>query len=173
MGLPDNYTNLPTAKKTSRYQAIGNSWAVPVVRWIGKRLKNYAGDSFNLTNRQEFISSRKMEISRQGLFIDFGKDVVEIGANYELNCTETPELCEFKDMRSVVSPYAPEDIYISPVGCYGIIRRKEERNLKINARLEEILLSISSQMSAEEIEKRSRVQRRGRFSEPPKFSLVI
>ena len=30
----------------------------------------------------------------------------------------------------------PEDIYISPVGCYGIVRRKQERNLNINSRLE-------------------------------------
>lgn len=43
--------------------------------------------------------------------------------------------------------------------------KKRERNLKINARLEEVLLDISSQMSAEEIEKRSRVQKRGRFSD--------
>lgn len=67
-------------------------------------------------------------------------------------------------MKDIVSHEAPEDIYISPVGCFGIIRRKSERNLKINSRLEEILLSISSQMSPEEIEKRSRIQKRGRFS---------
>ena len=36
-----------------------------------------------------------------------------------------------------------------------------------NPRLEEVLLSISSQMSAEEIEKRSRIQHRGRFSDNP------
>ena len=67
-------------------------------------------------------------------------------------------------MQDIVSPDAPEDIYISPVGCYGIIRRKTERNLKINPRLEKVLLSISAEMSSEEIEKRSRVQHRGRFS---------
>lgn len=32
MGFPDNYTALESAKRTNRYQAIGNSWAVPVVR---------------------------------------------------------------------------------------------------------------------------------------------
>ena len=68
-------------------------------------------------------------------------------------------------MKNIVSADAPEEIYISPVGCFGIIRRKQERNLKINSRLEEVLLSISSQMSAEEIEKRSRVQKRGRYSQ--------
>ena len=34
----------------------------------------------------------------------------------------------------------------------------------MNARLSEVLLSISSEMSPEEIEKRSRIQKRGRFS---------
>lgn len=57
-----------------------------------------------------------------------------------------------------------EEIYISPVGCYGIIRRKQERNLQINKRLEEVLLNISSKMSPDEIEKRSRVQKRGKLS---------
>lgn len=37
MGFPDNYTNLPGARRTSRYQAVGNSWAVQVVRWLGRR----------------------------------------------------------------------------------------------------------------------------------------
>ena len=41
-GLPDNYTLVPhrgkMAKDTPRYQSIGNSLAVPVVRWIGERI---------------------------------------------------------------------------------------------------------------------------------------
>ena len=63
------------------------------------------------------------------------------------------------------------------LGCHLVqaeqkgLRRKRERNLKINARLEEVLLDISSQMTAEEIEKRSRVQKRGRFSDPVEISL--
>ncbi|WP_295639081.1 hypothetical protein, partial [uncultured Mailhella sp.] len=63
-------------------------------------------------------------------------------------------------------------IYLSPVGCQGIMRRKQERNLKINARLEEILLKIASTMSAEEIEKRSRVQKRGRFNAKEKSQIT-
>jgi DNA (cytosine-5)-methyltransferase 1 len=45
-GFPDNYTAIPWRKKTAsecpdgpRYKALGNSWAVPVVRWIGNRIK--------------------------------------------------------------------------------------------------------------------------------------
>lgn len=45
MGFPDNYTAIPWRKKPAdqcqdgpRYKALGNSWAVPVVRWIGERI---------------------------------------------------------------------------------------------------------------------------------------
>ncbi|KYK82811.1 DNA helicase [Aggregatibacter actinomycetemcomitans serotype e str. SC936] len=45
MGFPDNYTQIPYRNKpalhcpdTPRYKALGNSMAVPVVRWIGQRL---------------------------------------------------------------------------------------------------------------------------------------
>lgn len=31
MGLPDNYTQIEGAKRTNRYQAIGNSWTIPVI----------------------------------------------------------------------------------------------------------------------------------------------
>lgn len=44
-GFPDNYTKIPYRGKPSencpdapRYKALGNSWAVPVVRWIGERI---------------------------------------------------------------------------------------------------------------------------------------
>ncbi len=37
-GFPDNYTNVPTSSDSSRYKALGNSMAVPVMRWIGVRV---------------------------------------------------------------------------------------------------------------------------------------
>lgn len=41
-GFPDDYTAITIgraiAKDTPRYQAIGNSMAVPVIRWIGERI---------------------------------------------------------------------------------------------------------------------------------------
>lgn len=42
-GFPDGYTNIPWRKAAEapdgpRYKALGNSWAVPVVRWIGSRI---------------------------------------------------------------------------------------------------------------------------------------
>lgn len=165
MGFPDNYTDIKGAKKTNRYQATGNSWAVPVVEWIGKRLLAYNQDEFNLAKNSLGIIKRRHDIEGEGFYIDLGKDIVTINQGLSINCTSIPELSRFSDMKSIVSPDAPEDIYISPVGCYGIVRRKQERDLNINTRLEEVLLSISSQMTPEEIEKRSRVQKRGRFSD--------
>lgn len=45
-GFPDSYTMIPWRKKPSdqcpdgpRYRALGNSWAVPVVSWIGRRIQ--------------------------------------------------------------------------------------------------------------------------------------
>ena len=49
MGFPDDYTLVPLplkgrqtrvrwASDSARYKALGNSWAVPVVRWIGERI---------------------------------------------------------------------------------------------------------------------------------------
>jgi DNA (cytosine-5)-methyltransferase 1 len=38
-GFPDNYTNIPGASDSHRYKALGNSMAVPVMRWIGNRIQ--------------------------------------------------------------------------------------------------------------------------------------
>ena len=39
-GFPDDYTNIPSAKDGPRYKALGNSMAVPCMRWIGERICN-------------------------------------------------------------------------------------------------------------------------------------
>ena len=46
-GFPAGYTAIPWRKKPAsecpdgpRYKALGNSWAVPVVAWLGKRIQN-------------------------------------------------------------------------------------------------------------------------------------
>ena len=41
-GFPDNYTNIKeNCPSGARYKAIGNSMAVPVMRWIGERINGY------------------------------------------------------------------------------------------------------------------------------------
>jgi DNA (cytosine-5)-methyltransferase 1 len=56
-GFPDGYTAIPWRNKTAtdcpdgpRYKALGNSWAVPVVRWIGERINKELGNDQNATN---------------------------------------------------------------------------------------------------------------------------
>ena len=42
-GFPDGYTDVPyrgkPAPDSKRYKALGNSMAVPVMRWIGERIR--------------------------------------------------------------------------------------------------------------------------------------
>jgi DNA (cytosine-5)-methyltransferase 1 len=39
-GFPDNYTNIKeNCPSGARYKALGNSMAVPVMKWIGKRIQ--------------------------------------------------------------------------------------------------------------------------------------
>jgi DNA (cytosine-5)-methyltransferase 1 len=45
-GFPDNFTQIPWRNKAAedcpdgpRYKAMGNSMAVPVMRWIGERIE--------------------------------------------------------------------------------------------------------------------------------------
>ena len=162
MGFPDNYTNLDKSTKTCRYQAIGNSWAVPVVKWIGKRLIE-SDDLCDLIDETDpCLIKYNISVDDNSLLLLLD-DIVEL-SNRSINCSVIPEQPKYTSLKEIVSSNAQEDIFMSPVGCYGILRRKEERNLKMNNRLEKILKNISSQISIDEIEKRSRIQKRGRFS---------
>jgi DNA (cytosine-5)-methyltransferase 1 len=43
-GFPDGYTNIKDkCPDGPRYKALGNSWAVPVVRWVGERINRALG----------------------------------------------------------------------------------------------------------------------------------
>ena len=46
-GFPDNYTNIkPNCPDGHRYKSMGNSMAVPVMRWIGERINNYKEENY-------------------------------------------------------------------------------------------------------------------------------
>lgn len=166
MGLPDNHTLADKASKTGRYQAVGNSWAVPVVRWIGERIvSSYSNEKHNHIKKIDESSHPKESITREGFFYNLGKGVIKLEDNNFLNCTEVPNNYHFGDMYNIVSSEAPKNLYLSPTACAGIVRRKTERGLGMNLRLEQVLTETASRLSPEEIEKRSRVQKRGEFSE--------
>ena len=45
-GFPDGYTNIKeNCPDGHRYKAMGNSMAVPVMKWIGTRINNYKEDT--------------------------------------------------------------------------------------------------------------------------------
>lgn len=166
MGFPDNYTDVNVGRKsnrTSRYKATGNSWAVPVIKWFGERLIDEDKCDLNL-NANSFSNRNCKKMSNYTLIL-LNKELTTLVSGKIINCSSIPENAMFGTMEDIVSPEAPEKIYLSPVGCYGIVRRADERNAKINPRLREVLLSISSEMDDEEIEKRSRIQKRGVYSQ--------
>lgn len=164
MGFPDNYTNIKGAKRTNRYQAIGNSWAVPVVKWIGERLTSDNNRNQIHVQKRNLMNSVAVHQYQKVTLYDFGKGMIQARGQELINCTERPEACVFRTLREIISGDAPQEIYISPVGCSGIIRRKCERNLSINSRLEKALIRGARMMTEEEIERKSRVQQRGKYS---------
>ena len=155
MGFPDNYTNIKGARKSNRYNSVGNSWAVPVVKWLGERIKTLsykdASDWFPIQSTNDF---EYHELSK-------GSFVLK---SEMMNSSEKPTHVALGDMRDIVCTDAQEDIYLSPVGCAGILRRTKERSVGINKTLKDVLSICASKMPDDEIEKRSRVQKRGRLS---------
>jgi len=165
MGFPDNYTAVDFASSTNRYQGTGNSWAVPVVRWIGERLWNAENledvgidfDDFGLVTYRQLFG----EVEYYG----FDRKVVRLADGRAFNATCIPERIVPSNIADVIDTDASEKVFISPVGCKGILRRAEERHMKMNPRLAEIMREISAELPEEEIERISRIQPRGAYSE--------
>ena len=160
MGFPDQYTDIPGARKTNRFQALGNSWAVPVVRWIGSRIE--LGFDRGLNAPFDLLGHLNPDLSFSTVY-NFGSGTVRLSDGRSMNTGPSPARCKFRSLATIVSPEAPESLYITPVGCCGILRRSKTRNLALNSRLRFYLEKISSKMAIEEIEKKSRIQKRGRF----------
>ena len=129
MGFPDDYTNrLPTVRVTNRYQAIGNSWAVPVVSWILYRL-------VHPSDRQMQLPSSTIKQERNKFKLHFLDGFVRT-ANEWINTSAYPYDYSITHMLDIVDTEADEKYYLSPAGCAGIVRRKVERDAGINKRLE-------------------------------------
>jgi DNA (cytosine-5)-methyltransferase 1 len=165
MGFPDDYTEIPSAKPTVRYQGVGNSWAVPVVRWLGNRIASGGDGTIGRADSDFGLLFRQIRVSSEVVLIDLSSSPVHLGNGKIINCSEQPSECVYGNLFDVIEVGAAENFYITPAGCKGILRRKEERKLSMNARLEEVLHEISSRWSDEKIEEISRKQSRGRFSD--------
>ena len=156
MGFPDDYTKISDSKKSNRYQALGNSWVVPVIRWIGERMFS--------KKEAAILNCFPMQSDNDFEYHDLSKGFINLGNGDTLNCSDRPEKQVSGSMCDILSPDATPDIYLSPVGCAGILRRKSERNLSMNPRLEEVLTYCAKTMSKDDIDKKSRIQKRGEFS---------
>lgn len=143
MGFPDNYTLVDGWTDTTRYQAIGNSWAVPVVKWIGRRIYEQLKSS-NLTEPITWIKSIKKTKNNLNAELYLLENVIRINEIQYLNSSEAPNNPTEGNLRDVVETEVPEKFYLSPQACKGILRRKEERDLRMNKELERLLNSISS-----------------------------
>lgn len=164
MGFPDDYTNVSFATSTNRYQGVGNSWAVPVVRWIGERLFNSdILPDLNISDRYLAIMPRYWQFGEVDYF-GFNGEILHLDDGRVINTTCIPETIVPSNIADIIDTAAPEKVFISSVGCKGILRRAEERNMKMNPRLAKLMHSIASQLSDEEIERISRIQPRGAHS---------
>lgn len=132
MGFPDNYTQIEGAKYTNRYQAIGNSWAIPTVQWLGKRIQSPV--NIPLQDLTPTKSDDNME------YYDFNKGIIQLSPTEHLNCSHKPENCKFGDMRKIITETVSEKLFISSVGCKGILRRAKTRNQIVNQRLKKYLV---------------------------------
>ena len=165
MGFPDNYTDIPNTKPTNRYQGVGNSWVIPVVKWFGNQIENYSKEKFTIDENQLGLFGQTLINNKEAIMFDMSMEFIQLDDGTLLNGTEIPETIISSNIADIIQTDVPENFYISPAGCAGIWRRKNERNLNINKRLEQVLSYISSQWTEEEILKKSLVQKRGRFSQ--------
>ena len=138
MGFPDNYTAIANPRLTNRYQATGNSWAVPVIRWIMNRLL----DTVN-NNIEHPIVLPPPTISNNDFTLHLLDDFTNVGGRV-LNASNSCNDFVLTNMLDIVDTEPDEKLYISPTGCAGILRRKREHNAGMNARLEIVLENCSN-----------------------------
>ncbi|MEE1258571.1 MAG: DNA cytosine methyltransferase [Paludibacteraceae bacterium] len=138
MGFPDNYTAIANPRLTNRYQATGNSWAVPVIRWIMHRLL----DATNNNNIKKIVLPHPT-VENDNFTLFMLEDFTNVG-NQFLNASNSCYDFVLTNMLDIIDTEPDEKLYISPAGCAGILRRKREHNAGMNARLEVVLENCSN-----------------------------
>lgn len=133
MGFPDNYTAIANPRLTNRYQATGNSWAVPVIRWVMDRLLETTNNGIH---RPVVLPRPTIQNDNYTLYLlDDFTPIAELYLNASNSCYDFV----LTNMLDIIDTEPAENLYISPAGCAGILRRKREYNAGINARLEVVL----------------------------------
>lgn len=145
MGFPDNYTSVNGNSDTNRFQAIGNSWAVPVVKWIGNQIDNFLKQKTNQEITCWYKSTKKTSnnLNADLFLLD---NVILLNQNLYLNSSAIPNKPIESNLKDIVQvDNVPDKFYLSPQACRGILRRKDERDLNMNLQLEKLMTKISFQ----------------------------
>lgn len=148
MGFPDDYTLVNGNSDTSRFQAIGNSWAVPVIEWIGQRIANH----LCLTDDHSLEWKRLVRPSRNNLNAELYlfDGVIRLGDQLYMNASAIPNSPQEGSLETVIqSEDVPDKFFLSPQACRGILRRKDERDLKMNKELEQLMSRIGDVVEIE------------------------
>lgn len=127
MGFPDNYTVIDNCTLTNRFHASGNSWATNVIKWIMKRLVNDTSTGSVISENVDLLLLKDFHPLKRG---------------YYLNTTNYPYDYQLANFIDILDETPDEKLYISPLGCAGILRRKDERNISMNKRLEIVMRNI-------------------------------
>lgn len=128
MGVPDNYTLIPNVKgDIPRYKALGNAWAVNVIRWIGERIFN------NPSNKVIEL----LPIGSNGIFQFCG--CISTNENCFINGSSSPYNHSTNHIFNILQNNVPNKYYLTVAICEGIIRRSKERNLNMNKRVESLM----------------------------------
>lgn len=140
MGFPDNYTNISSASNTNRYKSLGNSWAIPVIFWIGKRLYDYIINNEE-NNEISSLLTNFIKINQNINLINFSQKLVKLNEITTLNCSFFPEKFIFSDLKNIVDINPSKSLYLSEKACNGILYRANKNNLKINEQLKFFLIN--------------------------------
>lgn len=142
MGIRDNHTKVDGHKHTTRYQAVGNSWAVPVVEWLGSKINQQISSTpSNEDWKTKGRAHANVTSENYKLYLLNGID--QLGESFYLNSSVIPNQPTHGSLFDIIDTQAPEQLYLSQQACRGILRRKEERNLSMNLRLEQLLNQIA------------------------------
>jgi len=146
MGFPDNYTLIKGNSDTNRYHAVGNSWAVPVVKWIGQKINDYQAQKNKNVSHLWGKTLKPIEnnLNAELFLLDAVKRVSQ--TKY-LNSSVAPNNPTYGSLKDIAqSKDVPDKFYLSPKGCAGILRRKGERNIKMNPELEKLMQKTANQL---------------------------
>lgn len=133
MGFPDGYTDIPGASDTNRYQALGNSWAIPVVEWLGERIKNHKSLVKNTPSWINSISPT-MKIGEFSLF-QFEENFLQINLETHINVSNSKNKVQKGKILEVLDTNPKEKFYISARAAAGILRRESEKKINMNESL--------------------------------------